>query len=308
MKFQCKHRSCGRLFNKRCNLKRHLRAVHSMNSHMCDKCTRRYSSRRDLDYHSKRPCRQLIYKYPGSGKHIAQEDDSLDDVRERLLNNNLQLDSLSSSLSSDELHTLNMYRRHMESITDTGPTLGELDHDSIVKISSALENGHKIGLSGMKVWECIAVDLIHDKDVLITLNKMDKSPFRKWLDVICAKHWGVTIYQLIEASIKLEQVNVASYLRSYLYDCGFRYACNITDNQRADLTRILECDAEFPAISKDYERELEVHFSQETIMGIVLYYLKKWKPDLKLHRLRQICVNEHLVDGWNIIYKLECSY
>ena len=204
---------------------------------------------------------------------------------------------LEHSLSSSERDALHQYRNMIDELIT--PRLKDLDYEHSKSICDALDDGNSIGLSGTKIWKRIATELIQDSEVLETFQPMDKPPFQRWVDCVCDEYWGITTEKFMEVSKKLNLPNVVSYLE----ECWIARLSDLND----DLRRILERDGCFHFTNRDYEIELNIQCKVEgTVMEILLYYLRKWKPRIKLSSLKQICIDEQLDDGILAIHEADC--
>ena len=174
------------------------------------------------------------------------------------------------------------------------PRLKDLDYEHSKSICDALDDGNSIGLSGTKIWKRIATELIQDSEVLETFQPLDKPPFQRWVGCVCDELWGIATETFVEASKKLNLPNVVSYLEK----CSIRRLSDLNDGHKDDLSRILERDGCFHYTNRDYETELGIYCEVEgTVMEILLDYLRKWKPHIRLSSLKQICIDEQLDDG-----------
>ena len=207
---------------------------------------------------------------------------------------------LEDSLSSRELDAVHQYRNMIDELIT--PRLKDLDYEHSTSICDALDGGNSIGLSGTKIWRKIANELIQDSEVIQTFQPMDKPPFQRWVDCVCAEYWGITTEKFMEVSKKLNLPNVVSCLEK----CSIGRLSDLNDGHKDDLRRLLERDGCFHFTNRDYEIELDIQCKVEgTVMEILLDYLQKWKPRIKLSSLKQICIDEQLDDGVTAINEAE---
>jgi len=208
---------------------------------------------------------------------------------------------LEDQLYTHEIEAVRQYRDMVEE--RIAPKIKDIDYENCESICFALEDS--IGLSGIKIWKRIANELIHDNEVLETLQTMDKPPFRRWIDSVCDGYQSGGTDEFIEASKKLNLPTVVTclencYTNNYISEYPLSQMSDLNNEHRDNLTKILERDApSFVYAIRDYERELNMKECdiEGTVMEELMNYLRKWKPYTKLYRLKHICEDEQLYEG-----------
>ena len=218
---------------------------------------------------------------------------------------------LEDQLYTHEIEAVHQYQDMAEE--RIAPKVKDIDYENCEYICCALEDS--IGLSGIKIWKRIANELIHDNEVLETLQTMDKPPFRRWIDSVCDGYQSGRTDEFIEASKKLNLPTVVTCLENCYSNNGISsdyplsQMSDLNDEHRDNLTKILERDARpFEYAIRDYERELNMDECdiEGTVMEELMNYLRKWKPYTKLSTLNQICIEEQLDDGVLAFIEAEC--
>lgn len=218
---------------------------------------------------------------------------------------------LEDQLYTHEIEAVRQYRDMVEE--RIAPRVKDIDYENCESICCALEDS--IGLSGVKIWRRIANELIHDNEVLETLQTMDKSPFRRWIDSVCDGYQSKRTDEFIEASKKLDLPTVVTCLENCYSNNGISsdyplsQMSDLSNEHRDNLTEILERDApSFVYATRDYERELNMKECdiEGAVMKELMNYLRKWKPYTKLSTLNQICRDEQLYEGVDAFIEAEC--
>ena len=94
------------------------------------------------------------------------------------------------------------------------PTVKDLSDYMMMEINDMLhgkkinENKHR-GPSRMELWLKIAMELIQDTEVIKTIEKMNKTRSRQWMDdCLLCKERGMTIIELIQISKELKRNDI----------------------------------------------------------------------------------------------------
>ena len=213
----------------------------------------------------------------------------------------------------------------MTTVCDTYvPTVKDLNDYMMMEINDMLhgetinEYKHR-GPSNMEIWLKIAMELIKDVEVINTIEKMNKTRSRQWMDdLLLCKDRSMMITKLIEISKELKRNDIVIQLEQ-IYNRGVRYARDMREHEAENLANMLENNSSnwITASWKDYADKLcmpvnhiETLYEMRTpLLEIVLKYLKRWKPHTTLSSIQKICRDELHHIAANVIerMKLEIS-
>ena len=126
------------------------------------------------------------------------------------------------------------------------PTVKDLDLLHIESLNAVLHGTTRkdyihYGPSKLPLWKKIATELITDKDVLNSMEKMDIRPCEYWLYDISSRSRNISICQLIEISGELRR-NDVKYMLEDIYNLGIRYLYEMKEYHQKRLAEMLEDD------------------------------------------------------------------
>lgn len=205
--------------------------------------------------------------------------------------------------------------------TNGEPTVKSLDPHCIDLLNTLLHGKTRKdyiynGPSKMELWKKIAIELIFDEDVINTIEKMDITRSRDWLNHISSHKKNISICKLIEISEEVRRIDVKLMLEE-IYKLHIYYLHEMGECQMENLAKMLEHDQNsiISASWKDYADKLHSPMSEidsfeewrQPMIQIVIRYLQKWKPNTTLSKIQMICRDELHHSGAMMIERFKNS-
>ena len=199
------------------------------------------------------------------------------------------------------------------------PTVRDLDAYTMTRLNNILHGArrndyiHDCGPSKMELWKKMATELIRDTDIINTIEKMNMTRSRQWIDdVFLCKERRITITRVIEISKELKRNDIAIQFEE-IYNRGVRYTFDMREHEVENIANMMEHNDLISASWKDYAdklhmsvNEMETLYETRTpLLEIVLRYLKWWKPNTTLSNIQKICRDELHNVGANIIERIK---